>query len=134
MFEVDKLSSFFTRLSKNNMGASWWCLMTPMPPVMGALWGASDTPVMPPMSFFSKNKNYLSNQMHSFFPRTKITWGASCAPNDAPHYGGYQGASDTTHPSSTTHNIPHQHTTHPTIPTPPPPPTPSPTHGEKVGP
>ena len=53
-----------------------------------------------PHVIFSKNKNYLSNQMHSFFPRTKITWGAS----------------DTTHPSSTTHNIPHQHTTHPTHP------------------
>ena len=35
--------------------------------------GVSDAPML----FYSKNKNYLSNQMHSFFPRTKITWGAS---------------------------------------------------------
>ena len=68
--------------------------------------GVSDAPVMPPMLFFSKNKNYLSNQMHSFSKNKNNT-----------------GASDTTHPSSTTHNIPHQHTTHP-----------PPTHGEKVGP
>ena len=120
-YQCLKLSSFFTKLSKNNMGGG----------------GASDA-LMPPMLFFSKSKNYLSNQMHSFLPRTKITWGASCAPHHTPP--SWQGASDTTHPLSTTHNIPHQHTTHltttpphhhpPHNPTPPPPPT----HGEKVGP
>ena len=64
------------------MGAS----DAPMPPMMGASWVASDAPHETPMLFFSKNKNYLSNQMHSFFPRTKIA-----------HHGRYQGASDTPH-------------------------------------
>ena len=80
MFEVDKLSSFFTKLSKNSMGASWGVSDAPDSPMMGASQGASEAPVMPPHVIFSKNKNYLSNQMHSFFPRTKITWGSSCAP------------------------------------------------------
>ena len=68
-------SSFFTKLSKTNMGASWVVSDTPDAPMMGVSQGASDAPIMPPMLYFSKNKNYLSNQMHSFFPRTKITWG-----------------------------------------------------------
>ena len=33
------------------------------------------TPCDDPMLFFSKNKNYLSIQMHTFFPITKTTWG-----------------------------------------------------------
>ena len=36
MFEVDKLSIFFTKLSKYNMGASWVASDTP---VMGASQG-----------------------------------------------------------------------------------------------
>ena len=55
MFEVDNLSSFFTKLSKKH----------------GGIMGVSGTPLMPPMLFFSKNKNYLSNQMHSFFQEQK---------------------------------------------------------------
>ena len=43
MFEVDKLSSFFTKLSKNNMGAPWGGHL--MPPMMGSITGASDTPL-----------------------------------------------------------------------------------------
>ena len=41
MFDFDKMSSFLTKLSKNNMEASW---------------GVSDTPHAP-MLLFSKNKN-----------------------------------------------------------------------------
>ena len=44
----------------------------PQCPHDGGIMGMSDAPMTPPMLFFSKNKNYLSNQMHSFFPRTKI--------------------------------------------------------------
>ena len=46
MFEVDKLSSFFTKLSKNNMGASW---------------GASDASVTPPCYFFLRTKIIFPN-------------------------------------------------------------------------
>ena len=62
---------------RNEKKQSWGCLMPPTPPVMGGVsWGgASHAPVIPPMLFFfPKNKNYLSNQMHSFFPRTNIAW------------------------------------------------------------
>ena len=76
MFEVGKLSSFFTKLLKNNMGASW---------------GVSDTPHDAPMLFFSKNKNYLSNQMHTTTPPT-------------PHH--------ITHPP-TPHNTTNHHQPHP---------------------
>ena len=55
MFEVDKMSSFFTKLSKDNMGAS------DVPCDGGHL-----TPHDTPMLFFSKNKN-LFNQMAVFF-------------------------------------------------------------------
>ena len=69
MFEVDKLSSFFTKLAKNNMGA-------PDAPLIGGITG----PIMPPMLFFSKNKNYLSNQMHSFFQEQKLHGGIMSLP------------------------------------------------------
>ena len=59
MFEVDKMSSFFTKLSKNNMGASWRASQGHLTP--------HDTPHV----IFSKNKNYLSDQMHSFFQEQK---------------------------------------------------------------
>ena len=42
-----------------------------MPPVMGGVVGASNAPVMPPMLFFSKNKNYLSNQIQFFSKEQK---------------------------------------------------------------
>ena len=67
MFEVDKLSSFFTKLSKYNMGASQRMSYAPDAPSDGGILGASDALMMPPMLFFSKNKYYLSNQMQSFF-------------------------------------------------------------------
>ena len=62
------------------MGASWGASDTPNAPHDGGVMGASDAPMMPPMLFFSKNKTYLSNQMHSFFPRTKLTWGGVMSP------------------------------------------------------
>ena len=99
MFEVDKLSSFVTKLSKNNMGTSWGASDAPNTlPYDGTSQGVSDAPHV---IFFQEQKlSFQSNAV--FFPRMKITWGAS----------------DTTHPSSTTHNIPHQHTTYhtPTLP------------------
>ena len=39
MFEVDKLSSFFTKLSKNNMGASWGASDAPNTPCDGGITG-----------------------------------------------------------------------------------------------
>ena len=69
------------------MGASWEVSDAPYASD-GGVTGASNTPMTPPMVFFSKNKNYHSNQMHSFFPRTKITWGVSCVSHDAPMLGG----------------------------------------------
>ena len=103
MFEVDKLSSF----SPNCQKITW-----------GHHGGVSDTPMIPPMLFISKNKNYLSNQMHSFLPRTKITWGASCAPHDTPHHRGIRHYPSFVHHPQ--HPSPAHHTHHHT-PTPPPP-------------
>ena len=57
MFEVDKLSSFFTKLSKITWGHH-----------EGG--GVSDTQCDAPILFFSKNKNYLPNQMHTTTPPT----------------------------------------------------------------
>ena len=68
MFEVDKLSSFFTKLSKNNMGASWGASHAPN---ASCNWGNHRGCLMPPMLFISKNKNDLSNKMHSFFQEQK---------------------------------------------------------------
>ena len=51
MFEVDTLSSFFTNCQK-------------------ITWGYHGGHLMPPMVFFSKDKNYLSNQMHPTTPPT----------------------------------------------------------------
>ena len=59
---------------------------------MGASWGMSDAPHDTPMLFFSKNKNYLSNQMHSFFSKNKNNMGWGC--HVPPILGG---ASDTSH-------------------------------------
>ena len=103
------LSRFFTKLSKNNMGASWGA--SDVPHDGGASQGATDTPWYPPCYFFLRTKIISPIKCIVFFP--KITWWVS-APHDAPHNGGHQGLSDTIHPLSTTHNIPHQHTTHPT--------------------
>ena len=50
-------------------------------------WGHHGGHLMPPILFFSKNKNDLSNQMHSFFPRTKITWGHHVPPMISPIRG-----------------------------------------------
>ena len=83
-YQCLKLISFFIKLSKNNMGA-----------------------FDAPMLFFSKNKNYLSNQMHTTNPPT-------------PHH--------ITHPPS-----PHNTTTppnHPSSPTL----TTNPTHPTKIHP
>ena len=91
MFEVDKMSSFFTKLSKNNMG--------------GITGGASDIPMMPPMLFFSKNKNYLSNKMHSFFSKNKNNMGG----------GGHQ-TLPTLHPPPTTSLTSTPHTPPPLMP------------------
>ena len=56
MFEVDKLSSFFTKLSKNNVGASCRASDTPDAPMMGASQGVSGAPVTPPCYFFLRTK------------------------------------------------------------------------------
>ena len=113
MFEVDKLSRFSTKLSKNNMGHH----------------RASDAPMMPPMLFFSKNKNYLSNQMLSFFPRTKITWGGIRGYQTLPtfiHHPQHPSPAHHTTPTHThptpppkSHPHPPHHHTHPTSPHPP---------------
>ena len=74
-------------------------------------------PLTPPHIIFSKNKNYLSNQMHSIFPRTKITGGGHqtlptlCPPpitslTSTPH-------TPPPHPTNSTTTHPHP-TTHPT--------------------
>ena len=55
--------------------------------ISGHLTPPQDTPIL----LFSKNKNYLPNQMHSFVLRTKITWGVSYTPHDAPLMGGFGG-------------------------------------------
>ena len=70
----DSLSSFFTKLSKNNMGTSQG---HQMPPVMPPSWGMSDNPHDTPYTrlVFSPNCQ-------------KITWGhhgGSDSPCDAPH-------------------------------------------------
>ena len=72
-------------------------------------------PMMPPMLFFSKNKNYLSNQMHSFFPRTKITWGGIMCPHDAPPPSWGHQTLPTLHPPPRTSltSTPHTPSTHP---------------------
>ena len=85
MFEVDNLSSF----SPNCQKITWGHLMPPRCPPS---WEAPGTPVMPPCYFFSKNKNYLPNQMHTvFFLRTKTTWGGVMSPHDALIMGGAGG-------------------------------------------
>ena len=48
----DRLSSFFTKLPKNNMGVLQGCLMPPNARD-GALWGASDALMMPPCYFWT---------------------------------------------------------------------------------
>ena len=111
MFEVDKFSSFFTKLSKNNMGASWGVSDAPNTPMMGGIMMGH---LLPPMLFFSKNKNYLSNQMHSYFPRTKITWGGHHVP---PMMGGIRHyppfVHHPQHPSPAHHTHHHPHHPHP---------------------
>ena len=92
-------------------------------------------PQCPPCYFFLRTKIIFPIKCTAFFSKNKNNIG-----------GGHQGASDTTQPSSTTHNISHQHITHPKThppnptptplpqPTPPPPHHhPPPTHREKWG-
>ena len=101
MFEVDKLSSFFTKLSKNNVGASWGASDAPDTPTMGASWGESDTPCDAPMLFFSKNKklSFQSNAHHH------PTHSPSHHP---PTHNTTTSPTTTTHPTSN-----HPNTTHP---------------------
>ena len=102
----DRLSSFFTKLPKNNMGVSWGCLMPPMMPSMhlwwGASWGESDTPWCPHVIFWQFGQAFSPNCQ-------KITWGGIWCPHDEGCHGDPQ----------------YHHPTHPPPPTPaiPPPPT-----------
>ena len=97
------------------------CLMPPTRPVMGVLQGESDTPML----FFSKNKNYLSNQMHSLFSKNKSNMGDIMSPSMMILImGGIRGHQTlpTLHPSPTTSltSTPHTPPTPPTTPSPPP--------------
>ena len=133
---------FSPNCQKITWGHHGRCLMPLTPPVMGDIMETSDAPLTPPMLFFSKKKKYLSNQMHSFFPRTKITWGASW---DIRHYPPFIHHPQHPSPAHQTHHHPphHQppshhhpnpttiHPTHPTTPTlplPTPPIQPLPSH------
>ena len=81
------------------------CLRSPMPPMMGESWGTSETLCNTPMLIFSKNKNYLSNQMHTTTPPTSHHITLPPTPHNPP-----------CHP--TTHHPPPQ-TSPPKPPTPP---------------
>ena len=113
---------FSQNCQKITWGHHGGCLTPPMPPIVEASQGLSDAPML----FLSKSKNYISNQMHSFFPRTKITWGASCAYMMPPIMGGIRGHQTipTLLPTPTTSLTSTPHTPPPTDPTP----TPIPTH------
>ena len=67
MFEVDKMSSFFTKLSKNNMEAS----DTPDTPHDGGHRGVSDAPVMLPCYFCLRTKITFPIKCIVFFKEQK---------------------------------------------------------------
>ena len=126
-------------LSKNNMGASWGCLMPPNALCDGGHHGGN---LMPPKLFFLRTKTIFPMKC-IVFPRTKITWGASCAPMMSPIMGGIRHyppfIHHPQHPSLAHHTHHHSPNPPPPTPTPPPPiphptPLPPPTYGEKVGP
>ena len=123
----DRLSRFFTKLPKNNIGVSWGVFDTPHDapnaPMMGAITGASDIPHDAPMLFFDNLvKFFLLNCQ-------KITWGHLMSP----HNGGCHG--DPQHHLLTTPSTPPPPTPLMTHPTTTHPKNPSTTHhGEKVRP